>query len=158
MASTLFLFFFFCSTSCSRATPGACPSSTATNPFNAGPRGDVSPAIDPPSFYDADGRLVTTASCRIKIQRPDRRSPTYDKNSGQKSTGPGALSSHPGAGYRFEQFIRDNKKQPEQAARGDHGDIEKRREPGCHFLCVPEPPEFSCYPRAEVLEHVFPYP
>jgi hypothetical protein len=64
----------------------------------------------------------------------------------------------PDNGDRLEQFLWDNKKQPEQAARGDHGDIEKLREPGCHFLCVPEPPDFSCYPRAEVLEHVFPYP
>jgi len=104
------------------------------------------------------GSPASASFVRITLQRPDRRSATYDKNSGQKSTGSGALSIHPGAGYRLEQLMGDNKKQPEQAARGDHGDIEELREPGRGLFRVPEPADFPCHPRAEVLEHVFPYP
>jgi hypothetical protein len=62
----------------------------------------------------------------------------------------------PGNGDRLEQFLRDNKKQPKESARDDHGDIEDLREPGCRFLCDPKPPEFPFHPRAEILKHVFP--
>ena len=64
----------------------------------------------------------------------------------------------PGTGDRLEQFLRDTKKQPHQPARGDHGDIAKLRDPGRLFSCDPEPADFSCHRRAEVLEHDFPYP
>jgi hypothetical protein len=57
----------------------------------------------------------------------------------------------PGNGDRLEQFLRDNKKQPEESAQSDHGDIEKFRDPGCRFSCVPEPAKFPCHPRAEIL-------
>ena len=77
------------------------------------------------------------------------------KTAGKRVPGQEPSLLSPGAGYRFEQFIRDNKKQPEQAARGDHGDVEELRKPGRGLPRVPEPAEFPCHPRAEVLEHEF---
>jgi hypothetical protein len=61
----------------------------------------------------------------------------------------------PGTGNRLKQFLRDTEKQSHQSARGDHENVKNPREPGSSFCCKPEPAEFSCHPRAEILEHFF---
>jgi len=64
----------------------------------------------------------------------------------------------PGNGDRLEQFLWDNKKQPEESAQGDHGDTRKLREPGRRFSCDTKAPQFPFHPRAEIPEHASPYP
>lgn len=87
--------------------------------------------------------------------RPDRRLPTYSKNSGRKGTGPGALSL-PGTGHRFEQLFFGNKKDAEESARGKHHEVRESGDPGRDLFRVPEPPEFPCELCAEVPGHFFP--
>jgi hypothetical protein len=64
----------------------------------------------------------------------------------------------PGNRNWLVQFLWNNKEQSHQAACDEHEYVKNPGKPGCRFLCVPETPEFSCYPRTEVLEHILPYP
>ena len=101
----------------------------------------------------------TVLSIRFLIyQRPGRRSPTFEGNSRQKETIPGACTIFPGYGDRLEQLMRELKHQSHEPAKDGHHDPENFGKPGCGFLCNPKAPQLSCYPRAGVLEHGFPYP
>jgi len=104
------------------------------------------------------GIRTAQGNAPTNVKRPDRRSPTYEKNGGQKSTIPGVRMMFPGNGNRLEQFSGDQKEESHKPACEDHHDLEKLREPGRRFSCDTKAPEFPCHPRAEVLEHAFPYP
>jgi len=93
----------------------------------------------------------------IEHQRPDRRSTAQCEIGGRKETRPGVRVHSPGAGDRLEQFLWDNKEQPHEPARSKHEQVTALRDPGCRFLCVPKPPDFSCHRHAEGVEHAFPY-